>query len=267
MDLNTIKEKIKKLLTMAAKGTEHEAAIAAKKAQELLMQYNLNPGDFAGGDQAMDDFNKADAELIDKMGKKIYWKANLLYQIAKNNFCKAYYSSRDGGMMLIGREHNRAICRHLYEYLTQTIDRLCQEEMKKEKANYARYREQMEHLRATCPDTIIHPEPSWRTWGDGFRSGCSDRIEQRLQEQLKAQERDGIPEAKVTALVCLEARQKENLAIQDYIKRAGLNLTTSRVTSRVGRDGYSAGRAAGNNVGMNRQMGAAGGKGRALKGC
>lgn len=52
--MGNVIEKVKKLLTMAERGTEHEAAVAAAKAQTYLMQHNIDLSQIDTGDSEAD---------------------------------------------------------------------------------------------------------------------------------------------------------------------------------------------------------------------
>src|SRR5262245_17767723 len=79
--------KVKKLLAMAAgNANEHEAALAAEKAQELLEAYNLD----------MTIMNRQTGKHSPRKDQKraggLYkWQRELWYAIATLNFCKYYY--------------------------------------------------------------------------------------------------------------------------------------------------------------------------------
>lgn len=45
-NIENLKNKIKKLLALAERGNEHEAKIAAAKAQQLMAEYKFNQKDF-----------------------------------------------------------------------------------------------------------------------------------------------------------------------------------------------------------------------------
>lgn len=265
-------DRIKKLLVMAERGTEGEAANAAAMAQRLLMQYNVTPDEIGDVDDSIDPTaGRIDREVVDQHSKRVHWRGNLVFALAKANCCDAWWSSVR--TTVCGKPHNRAIVKSLFDYLIATIERLCQEEMQKEKRRYKEYLAQIQPL---LDEGIISPfqintEPNWRDWGRSFRYGMSDRLVERIQDEMNQMRRNGIRDDEtgtvtVSALAVQDAFKKATREIEIWKAENGIRLGTSRGSSaRATRDGYTAGSKAGANVGLNRQMGA-GASGRALKG-
>jgi Protein of unknown function (DUF2786) len=118
-------EKIRKLLAMAdGNANEHEAAIAAAKAQELLEAYNLDMaaiGKDGGAFAPRQDKNKA--------GGLYSWQRHLWNAVANLNFCNYWYIR---GLTAGSQYEHRVLGSHvnvistevMADYLQQTIERL-----------------------------------------------------------------------------------------------------------------------------------------------
>lgn len=257
MNQSDIIDKIAKLLALATSPNENEAAQAAAKAQELLMQHNLSLGDIKT-DQSSAKI-PIEQTVIDSSGKKIHWKGFLAQAIARANFCQMYWNTRGGQSrtMILGKSHNVAITKSIYVYLITAVERLATEGVKAEKRNYCDYLNQI-----AGRGIDAQPEPNWRTWKSSFITGCSRRLCDRLDEQKRSLERDGITTEtgkgnSVSGLACRQAYEREAAAIQLWKRENNLQIRSSscRSKAQISRDGYNAGRQAGDSVGLNRQMG------------
>ena len=119
-------EKIRKLLAMANdKANEHEASIAAAKAQELLEAYNLDmaiigqgkPGTFAP---------RQDKKTA---GGLYSWQRHLWNAVANLNFCSYWYhrglaAGSQYEHQILGSHVNVVSTEVMADYLQQTIERL-----------------------------------------------------------------------------------------------------------------------------------------------
>lgn len=233
--MDSIIEKVKKLLTMAERGTEHEAAIAAAKAQSLLMQHNIDLSQIdAAGSKAHEQVREW---LLETMSRKQIWKGNLACAIAEANFCRMWWLGSD--LKLVGKEHNVQIAHHLYDYLVEAVERVT-------KAALAAERHHQQ-------DTLNLF--SRRAWANSFRLGCAHRLCDRLREQKLRMQIEGLPEAKVVALTCVEVYQRELEAIAQWMREHGIKLGGKvRSQARTSRSGYQAGKAAGDSISLNRQV-------------
>jgi len=82
-------------------------------------------------------------------------------------------------------------------------------------------------------------EPNWRTWKSSFISGCSKRLSERIDEQTRLMNSQGIPDTAVTGLACRMAHEREQEAISQWRREQGIKLTRRKSGSkaRVTRDG------------------------------
>lgn len=214
-------EKISKLLALANSPNEHEAALAAQKAAELLAQHNLCVADL-GQDQD-EDITKG---IVDKTGRYVTWKMWILAGIAHANGCQAMRSTSTGEMRLVGTETNIVVSKSLYQYLTAVVDKLVKQHRGK-----------------------------GRAFINAFRVGCATRLRQRLEQHKKYMEEKGIASNadynSTSAIVVRSMFEKNTLAIQAYLKQEGVKSKTQK-SSLVNSDlGFSFGYVAGEKIGLN----------------
>lgn len=118
--MKKIVERIRKILSLAGNNpSEKEAALAAEKAQELLIRHNLTMADVP--------LSSAAAErVVEEFGESGRWRAyekSLMTVVAKAHLCKALIG-RKGIVSFIGRESNAQVARYMFGYLRETIYRL-----------------------------------------------------------------------------------------------------------------------------------------------
>ncbi len=254
-------DRIAKLLALANSPNENEASQAAAKAQELLMQHNLSLSDIKTGEtgEASSD-TRIEKTEIDSSGKKVYWKGQIANALARSNFCQMWWSGNH--TVIVGKTHNVAIVKSLYDYLVATVERLATEGVKSEKRNYQNY---LKQIQGTGIDAFT--EPNWRTWKSSFINGCGGRICDRIFEQKLKMETEGIPSNpcaaqgfsnNVTGLACRQAYEREFAAIERWKREHGIAISRRAAGSkaRITRDGYTAGQRAGDSISLNRQMNA-----------
>ena len=122
-ELDSIVEKIKKLLALSTSANEHEAGRAAQKAQELAFRYELELATIAGMGQGQTlEYQSHGICLGD--GKMLEWRRDLIWCLCRYNFCKAFSWSGSNRMGIVGQRHNFEIVMGLNDYLTSTLTRL-----------------------------------------------------------------------------------------------------------------------------------------------
>jgi len=216
-------EKISKLLALANSPNEHEAALAAEKAAELLAQHNLSVADL--GEDKDEDITKG---IVDKTGRYVTWKMWILAGIANANGCQAMRSTYSGEMRVVGAETNITVSKSMYEYLTAVVDRLVKQHRGK-----------------------------GRAFINAFRVGCATRLRQRLEQRRKYMEQKGIAgnnddnSKSASAIVVRSMFEKHTLAIQRYLKQEGVKCKTQKSTAVNSDLGFSFGYIAGEKVSLN----------------
>ncbi|HWS84280.1 MAG TPA: DUF2786 domain-containing protein [Ktedonobacteraceae bacterium] len=153
--------KIKKLLALSTSSNPNEAAAAAAKAQELLMQHNLTLSQVETEVQA----SSYKQDFVGT-GSRV-WKRLLLAVIARNNFCEAIYDSQKSHVIVIGEAHNQEVVTYLYAYLIAQLEPMA----------VAAYNQSSRTVHA-------------KSWLDSFYIGAvesvSDRLEAHKQEMVAA---------------------------------------------------------------------------------
>jgi len=239
-----ILEKIKKLLRLAQSDNEHESALAAAKAQELMDRHQIEQAMLEADaqeepDEDIVDFRDPDDALDSFGGKKPTWKGILSGVLARHNACGTYYyGSR---LNIVGRPTDVATVRYLYAYCVREIERF-----------------------------VVEKGPGHgRTWYNNYRRGCVDAIGRTLDRQREVMRQDLQKEAcapggesgrmalvKVNdALAKFDERRHETRA---WIKE-NLKLGTARSShSRHDSGAYKAGLADGAKINMGSGKGALG---------
>jgi hypothetical protein len=196
--LETIAIRVQKLLRLATSPNEHEAALAAAKAQELLAAYNL---DMLTVEKAGKQGTGA-RESKKLKGGLYKWQRTVWNKVAVLNFCM-YWSIKglEKGSTyehrVLGRMDNVAATKAMAEYLEEAIERL---------------------TRSRFED---NPSIYFSKAGIAYREGMADRICERLQEQRweeedrarKKQEQD----ASCTALTVIDVASAERDANTDFL--------------------------------------------------
>lgn len=174
-------DRISKLLALSRDtrgATEHEAALAAEKAQELMAEYNIELATVEARGQVSG--NEGQREKKTKAHRTVYkWQHDLMNEIAGVNFCVARRQYRRSeknwrqqvfqGYEVIGRRANVAATEHTFDYLTQTIERLAR--------TWAE-----ENVDPGRPGTSnLYSADACR-----FREGCADRITHRLRDKRRS---------------------------------------------------------------------------------
>jgi hypothetical protein len=151
-------ERIKKLLSLAESANEHEAALAAARAQELLDLHKLSLSEvdaelFEADNPVGEDLLSDDADVGRYKMTWVGWKCSLLSMVARMNGCtvirtrafrvrtkgdrffllpKPGWASRLADkreewkemIVIVGRESDRQITEYLGTYLMREIERL-----------------------------------------------------------------------------------------------------------------------------------------------
>jgi hypothetical protein len=164
---DAILKRIKALLAMSrGNANENEAATAARKAQELLTEYNLSANDVESRDAQGKVIE--DGDLMTSSSNP--WRRSLGLAVARLYFCDYYWrhvyaknDKRKRGYVrgdqhnFIGLTHNVVVAKEMFVYLVDTIERLAKESRKRRKERSA--------------------------YENAFRFGCAKRIGDRIWER------------------------------------------------------------------------------------
>ncbi len=225
--------KAMKLLKLANSDNVHEAALAAQRAQEILLRYEISAAMLE--ENAVDpldeedivDFQSKGAPLDDLGQRKARWKTYLADTVAKANQCEIYTIGPK--IALVGRPSNADTVRYMYAALSREVEQLATKASK------------------GCG----------RTWANNYRLGVVDAIAKLMAELNKTVAESVRKEAgdnsmalvKVNnALATIEKRQAE---VKGWVKKnLKLKLTYSR--SSYDAEARNQGRADGANININR---------------
>lgn len=122
-ELDAIISKVQKLLSLSQSSNEHEAGRAAQKAQELLFRYNLDLSTVESMGQGQSIEYQRHGICLGE-GKMLEWRRDLIWCLARHNFCRAFSWSGTNKMGIVGQRHNFEIVIGLYDYLSATLSRL-----------------------------------------------------------------------------------------------------------------------------------------------
>ena len=214
-------DKIKKLLALSTSSNEHEAALAMKNANRLLMEHNLSMSDVTEVDLG----NIVENEVLSPQ-MITPWKLTLLNTVMRLNNCQIILNSHGvygkGGkrsVVAIGKEHNIMVSVAMYEYLLTTLKRMAKQ--------------------AGLSNS--------RMFEDGFTHAVCEKINDIITERNKKQNEF---DTQCTALVVVESA-----AVQKFIKEKHSNLETKNMrTSITDRQNYAKGHMAGQSVSLNDQI-------------
>jgi hypothetical protein len=262
-----ITDKIRKLLELAKSDNEHEAAAAAARAAELMVEHQIELAEIeAAKPETERRVAPAGKVVLDSFDRTVTWKWWLQSSLADAHGGVAFYerarqatAAGETDAVVIGPQPALDAISYLYKYLTQEVERLAD-------AAYA-----AEH--AECARSRVTP-PSARSWKNAFRNGASLEIADRVRKQAQAttararaaetsSARRDLPRASTTALAIID-RQSEaclDLARKEapyLFRKDGKMKGGTSVSLNTGSTGYAAGRSAGAsvNIGGGRQLGA-----------
>ena len=237
---NRMIEKIKRLVALSQSPNEHEAALAADKAQELLALYNLSMSDL--------DTESKDEEFMtdeDLETDSLPWRRHLATMVAKMYFCSYFYTfvkrpslTRSCGYVrydkhsFVGARHNIEVAKMMFKYLIDTIDRLADEGSSKvTPGERSPYRTSFRHACALRLCTRIHK-----------------RIEAAKAGTAKTETGTNLP-----ALASLYDRTSKALEEYNQKKHPALKSSKTKVTMTHSR-GVIDGQAAGDKIGLDQQV-------------
>jgi hypothetical protein len=233
---HNIIDRIQKLLRLAKNaGSEHEAALAAQRASELMAQHEVHEAEISLDAQA-----PRVAEPIDKRfqvtdtKKKVAWHMRVINGVARTYGAKAYWTY--GRIQLFGRLSAVQAASYTSQYLMREIESITD---------------------------IEAPSPQHsRAYRNAFRLGCASRVAERLDAQTAAKRApnstyahaDGKstpsddapppPSAGVIAIIAKDHAEVEQ-AYTDFSRKWRAGARVGQVSSG---SGYNAGQAAGGRV-------------------
>jgi hypothetical protein len=173
--------KVRKLFELSNSPNEHEAALAAAKARELLARYNLSIADLPT-DDVKSALEPTEASVL--VGKSVRnWVKGLLFHVAEGFECQHIIRRRNGRstvLSFIGTPADAQVAVYTFQFLYRQLDRFVERalpKLKRENRDWStsslkhayldgavkrvgeRFREQTERIRAVerhgCTDLVL----------------------------------------------------------------------------------------------------------------
>jgi len=123
--------KIQKLLALSHSSNEHEAALAAAKAQDLMFRYELATADVNGVEVDVQPVGKSGTVIINEGHRGVNWKMDLMGAIVNTSFCKwivNWHTPRPNftrtTATIIGRPGDIDVVTYTFNYLVGELERL-----------------------------------------------------------------------------------------------------------------------------------------------
>ena len=230
---DVILSRIQKLLRLSTSSNPNEAAVAAGKAQELLLKYNLSMTQVEGYSEEKQEPITEDRQSF---GNNLSnWKFSLAGVVARNNLCRVF--SYGNQIVWVGRQTNMEVARYLSDTLIADLERLAEQ-----------YWNGVLLLRKLGLETPVTMGVHGREYKNSFYAGATSVIRQRLASSKTQMQNADI---NMNALIVAEDRSL------DIYLRTHYNLR-SAYSRPVGQSGYSAGREAGASVSFKTGVGAGG---------
>lgn len=245
MTRESLLARVQKMLALSKSakeiGSVEEAATAAALAQKLMVDNKIEMADLE--DLGFDEIPIIEYDVLAEEGGKSprAWKWDLLYGIAKNNFCDVlkWGSSfqvgqrpgtgmSKGKLMLFGKKPDVEAVLYMYRWLAREVDKLAK------KAGKTQYN----------PAT----DSSKRTWMDCFRKGAANEIDEILTRKRREQEQM-FAKAQVTALV------KADGEVTEFVGNKFKVHHRQRSVSNWSSSGYNQGQQAARNINLNSGVG------------
>lgn len=228
-ELEGVLDRIRKLMRLAGNNSNaNEAALAAAKANELMLRYKLDSVTVDGLAPVADAVRThMENEPIFSGRNLVSWKNRLASTLAYHNACRIIHWRVRGAteVRIIGTKANAEVVGYLYSYIAREIERICKDEMSRGVG-------------------------FGKTWANSFKVGAVIGVGERLRE-MKA---TVAAEYTSVALVVLD-REREALA-KRYEEIAGNFKKSTAGTGQIGSvGGLEAGRAAGRGISVNRGIG------------
>lgn len=234
-------QKAIKCLKLSQSANQHEAALAASRAQEIIDRYNLKIDDINQGNEPKED----QEEIVDFGNDPLHevcqvdtqWSTNLASIVAEQNGCKIYFSTKMSGSAIIkvvGRPSDVQTVRYLFGWLESEVRRLTRQECK----GYSR-RYQID-----------------------FRTGVVDTIYRKLVQQRKetfvnVQKEAGNPMALVRVQNSIARIEKKAASVQKWMDD-NMKLRESRFRKEANWTARKHGQEAGHQIRFTKAKGALG---------
>lgn len=210
--INSIIDKVQKLLALSKSNNANEAAAAAAAANKLIDQYRLSEADILTVDAEPDPLME-ELEPVYKTGRVVPWKNNLAIALARHYGCAIFndvskpYGRKISQYKLVGRSSDIKIVKYMFNWLSMECQRLCESEAYGKGKIFA------------------------QSYCQGFVAGVNQQLAMSREEVKK--------QASSQAIVKLDARLDE---ANDYLNQLhNLKKSGSASVARINSHAYDAG--------------------------
>jgi uncharacterized DUF497 family protein len=225
-------DKIKKILAKAGNNpNEHEAAMAAEMAQEMLARHNLTMADVAAAEDKAEEIVQSDDPVTTTAHP---WRRPLATAVATMYFCKYVFYSQGGKNrhIFVGTRANVAVAEMMFVYLITAVERLAQQGAR------------------SVPEKERSP---YRT---SFRAACSKRLCWRIAELITEAKRGKQTSSGTNLPACLDLYKKHETANEEWAnnKWKSMRQVSAKLRTDLHYKGNTDGDRAGHTIGLNQQV-------------
>jgi hypothetical protein len=232
-NIDSVIEKVRKLLALATSSNANEAATAAAVANKLIDEYRLSECDLEINEGGSSEPIEEDADYIYQSGKITRWKASLV-RVLTTHYGVAYWNDisfetkrQVSRYRMVGKRSDMGIVRYMFAWLSTECQRLSALEAKGMGRVFV------------------------ASYCEGFVSG--------IAEQLKVSRVAVQAQATSASIIKIDAREQE---AKDEMHRLHTNLKKKNSYSHSQRDrmAFDAGQFRGKNVHLGGSIGSGGTK-------
>lgn len=250
MSEDKIIDKIKKLLALSQSANEHEAALAAARASELMLEHQISEAKLQTTTTTEEPIEEHVVEGSDK--KCVMWKGELAERIAVTLGCKMFWLSRkldathkEVFTKILGRKSSVQTVEYLYLYLVAEINRLAESKYDPENdEEYQRAEQNGAHF--------SHRSHAARRWKEAFRLGATRTICNRLSAQREQTFKNARNVTGTELVVVNQAIAKIEKDIEKIMAiLAAKKMKTTSFSPNTRSDGYHEGQRAGHDIDLN----------------
>lgn len=232
-------ERVRKLLALSANNpSENEAASAAAKAQQILIEHNLSIAEVKDHETAEEE----DFEIVPVANTpSAPWRRFLGAAVGELYFCKYFYTTtyvpgkqaKRDVHTFVGAKHNIAVATLMFVYLHKTVSRLAR------------------------TGATANPQSNVSAYVTTFRASATIRLCQRIKEKITAAKSGTLKSTTGANLpACLDMYEHAAAKAQSTLAAMGTAITTKKVKlsnldGRAWNDGFNAA----NEIGLEAQVG------------
>lgn len=218
-------DKIRKLMALSQSPNEHEAALAAARARDILDKYDLSLTEVE-----MNDEEIVEHRVDTGTRNAPLWMGRLAVSVSKAFNCRVFKIY--GIMVFCGTKPDTQVSEYTYMFLFRTVKRLCKEH----KASLER---------SGVWDAQFRGRPGSRTYMQSYALGVVNAIDEKLKGFIQSKERmqrfETFKKATGKDLMVIK-----NQAVDRYCRK--LHLRRARSHANLDYTGFAAGQRDGRNV-------------------